>query len=90
MKRNTLKFQMCSSVLLCGFLFLTGCESDEGPSARERQDAALKDPFNYNPDGDLMQQPGREEVDPTDISGGGTGELNRKALKRDWDSVFNP
>ena len=78
---------LCSSVFLCGsILLLTGCE--DGPSARERQDAALRDPFNYNPDSDLMQPRGREEVDPTDISGGGTGDFNKKAMQRDLDAVF--
>lgn len=82
-----------SSALIGGLVvlaLLSGCESEEGPSARERQEAAMRDPFSYNPDGDLLQNPGREEVDPTDISGGRTGELNKKALNRDWDSVFNP
>ncbi len=69
---------------------LCGCESDEGPTAHDRQDAAMRDPFNYNPDSDLMTSGKKDDVDPTDISGGGTGTLDRKALKRDLDSVFNP
>lgn len=90
MKRHATKAYLCSSVFICGFILFAGCESHEGPSARDRQDAAMKDPFNYNPDADLMQQGRKDEVDPTDISGGGTGEFNKKALKRDLDSVFNP
>ena len=88
---RTLLRHLCSSVFIGGsLLLLTGCESEEGPSARDRQNAAMRDPFAYNPDSDLMSQSGTEEVDPTDISGGDTGELNKKAFKRDWDSVFNP
>jgi hypothetical protein len=87
-KKHLRSFAFIGSVL--SLAVLAGCESDEGPSARERQDAAMRDPFNYNPDEDLMKTPAKDEVDPTDISGGGTGNLDKKALKRDWDSVFNP
>lgn len=83
--------QLCASATLCGSLLLViGCESETGPSARERQDAALKDPFSYNPDAELMNGPKKEDYDPTDISGGGTGNLDKKALKRDWDTIWNP
>ena len=37
-----------------------------------------------------MNGPKHEDVDPTDISGGGTGNLDKKALKRDWDTIWNP
>lgn len=81
---------LCLSVLVCGSLF--GCTTaDEGPSeARKGQDAALKDPFNVGPDAKSMsRKPGAyDDVDPTDISGGGTTELNKRALKRDWDAVM--
>lgn len=90
MSKSLFDLHRCSLVFVGGVLLLAGCESHEGPSARDRQDAAMKDPFNYNPDADLMQQGRKDEVDPTDISGGGTGEFNKKALKRDLDSVFNP
>lgn len=92
MNRSILKSTLCSSVLLCSLVLVSsGCESEEtGPSARERQDAALKDPFSYNPDAELMNGPKHEDVDPTDISGGGTGNLDKKALKRDWDTIWNP
>lgn len=91
MKPLHVKNLLCSSAFVGGLLVLTaaiGCEADEGPSARDRQNAAMKDPFGYNPDSDLLQQGHKDEVDPTDISGGGTGEYNKKALQRDLDSVF--
>lgn len=64
-----------------------GCSSDnkkEQPttrptSMRERQDAALRDPFAYKPG-----------VEDQDISGGDIGHLDRKGMKRDIDHVFNP
>lgn len=67
-------------VLLAGVL---GCESDDAEpkgNLRTRQDRALNDPWNYSP----------HEVDRTDISGGGMSEFNKKAFKKDMDSVFNP
>ena len=71
--------------LLLAALF-AGCASDKQPttrpsSMRERQDAALRDPMGYSPD---MDSP------DTDISGGKLHELNRGAIKKDIDHVFNP
>ena len=59
-----------------------GCQEQEktGPSMRQKQDAALADPWNYSP----------HDADRTDISGGGLGEFKKDAFKRDMDSVFNP
>ena len=73
-------------IVTCGPLWiLPGCASDEkkGPatrpsSMRDRQDAALRDPFNYKPD---MSR---------DVSGGDTGHLDRDGLKKDLNNVFNP
>ena len=48
-------------------------------SARERQDAALRDPFNYKPD-----------MNSRDVSGGDIGHLDRDGMKRDLNNVFNP
>ena len=63
----------------------TGCaaKDEKGPTTRptsmhERQDAALRDPFNYKPD---MSR---------DVSGGDTGHLDRDGLKKDLNNVFNP
>lgn len=44
---------------------------------RQRQDDALKDPFSY----------GQQHDVPT-VSGGGTKELDKKALDRDLNRVF--
>jgi hypothetical protein len=48
-------------------------------TVRERQEAALKDPFSYGNDDETY-----------DVSGGDTRTLDKRALKRDIDSVFNP
>ena len=48
-------------------------------TVREQHEAALKDPFNYGGD-----------TENVDVSGGDTNTLDKKALKRDIDSVFNP
>jgi hypothetical protein len=71
----------------CGFWLLPGCSSDNDggqpttrpASVRDRQDAALRDPFGY-----------KSDVDQYDVSGGGIGEFDRDAMKRDIDHVFNP
>lgn len=66
----------------CGlaFTFFTGC-ADAPPreTAQERQDRALRDPFGYKPD-----------WSGTGVSGGGTAELDKEALRKDLDHVFNP
>ena len=64
-------------------IFLVGCSSDKHPttrpaSASDRQEAALKDPFDYSPNIN------------EDISGGDIGHLDKKAMKRDLDDVLNP
>ncbi len=55
-----------------------GCASNE-PSMRERQDAALRDPFNYG-----------SESKPRSVSGGSTSEFDRDEFKRDVNRVLNP
>ncbi len=63
---------------------LAGCASDKtGPTTRpatvrDRQDAALRDPFGYK----VMQD--------EDVSGGKLHEFKGDAMKRDLDHVFNP
>lgn len=60
---------------------VAGCESEQKPTGmRQRQNQALKDPFNYSPYDD----------DRTDISGGGLMELKKDALKKDLNSAFGP
>jgi hypothetical protein len=56
-----------------------GCASDHN-SVRDRQDDALKDPMNYSPD----------TAKHNDITGGGTMDLKKDSLKKDFNSVFNP
>jgi hypothetical protein len=79
-------------VILGSGLFLvgSGCttHSEKTPGQIE-QDRALADPFGYGPSPDQMNDPEETSV-PTDISGGGTWNLDKKALKRDLDAVFNP
>jgi hypothetical protein len=65
---------------------IVGCASDKQPTtrpstARERQEAALRDPMGYSPN---MDSP------DTDISGGKLHELDRKAMRKDIDHVLNP
>ena len=65
----------------CFIFVLTagGCTYDgdkKAQSTTRPADAAMKDPF------------GKWSNVDTDISGGGTSNLNRDALKRDMDSFF--
>ena len=74
------------SVFVCVHLwFCSGCSSHNGPttrpSARERQEQALHDPFGYSPD--------MSPAD-TDVSGGKINEYDRKAMRKDIDHVLNP
>jgi len=50
-------------------------------TARQRQEAALRDPFNYSP----YQNDRRY-----DVSGGGIMHFDKEAFKRDVNSVLNP
>ncbi len=70
---------LLTAALTLATLLAIGCtyNGDNAPQSTTRPaDAALKDPYgkwsNVNPD----------------ISGGGTTNLNRDALKRDWDSFL--
>lgn len=64
---------------------LAGCVNESQPpttrpsSIRERQDQAMRDPMNYRPD-----------MGHEDISGGGVGDLDRDALRRDMKTLFDP
>ena len=74
---------MKGSMLILVAALSVGCMSDKQPttrsSARDRQDAALDDPFGYSPD-----------LSKTDISGGKVNEFDRKAMRKDLDHVLNP
>jgi hypothetical protein len=63
-------------------ILLTGCSStsSSNPSLRTRQDKALADPMNYS----------ANVSESNNISGGGMTDLNKEALKKDLNSVFNP
>ena len=58
-------------------LLLPACSSQSGPTARERQDEAMRDPMNY-------------KVDKPNKISTGTADLDKDALKKDFNSVFNP
>lgn len=65
-------------------VFIGGCASNRQPTTRpanaaERQDAALRDPFDYKPD-----------MGETDITGGDLGHFDRAGMRRDVDHVLNP
>lgn len=73
----------CSTFLLISIGCITGCSQD-GPTTKpateyEQQEKAMKDPFNYSPD-----------ISGTDISGGGIGNFDRAAMRKDLDDVLNP
>ena len=58
-----------------------GCtvQSATEPSMSDRQDQALKRPFDYSPGDDIP-----------DISGGGVGNFDPKAFGKDLNHVLNP
>jgi hypothetical protein len=65
---------------MLGLAFVvTGCGPSNQPTAEERQDKALRDPFGYSPD-----------VKNPDMTVSGHGESNNQELKRDLDHVINP
>ena len=81
--RLLLPISVCVGVHLW---LLLGCASDNGKqpttqptSMRDRQDAALRDPFSY-----------KAGIEDQDISGGDIGHFDRDAMKKDIDHVFNP
>ena len=78
-----------SFAFICGLMLLVGCKvtKEEESRTRKEQQAALNDPFTYGPDAKKMQAE-EEEIDPTDITGGDTANLNKKLLKRDLEKVF--
>ena len=74
------------SLCVVALALVCGCASDKKngsttrpASMRERQDAALRDPFSYKPG-----------IEDQDISGGDLGHFDKGAMKRDIDHVLNP
>jgi hypothetical protein len=56
-----------------------GCTSEKPSDMQQRQQQMLDDPYGYEPDKKKY-----------DISGGGLGEFDNDAFRKDMDSVFNP
>jgi hypothetical protein len=81
MERSVMQLRIGQLCLIAavgaGGWLLGGCTSDA--SMRDRQDAAMKDPFHYSPN-----------MERTDISGGNLGNFNGKAIGKDLDDVINP
>ena len=67
-------------ISLIAAAFIAGCAEapSREPSASQRADEALRDPFGYKP----SPHP--------DVSGGGIGQYDHGAMKRDVDTVLNP
>jgi len=66
----------CAGLLLVGTV---GCGPSNQPTAKDRQDKAVKDPFGYSPD---MKQ--------ADMTVSGHTDFDKQELKRDVDHVINP
>jgi hypothetical protein len=54
------------------------CSDNRAPSAEQRQEELLRNPFGYKSD------------DKQDISGGDIHRLDRDAMKKDLGNVLNP
>lgn len=78
-----MKNSICAYVtVLAGSILLYGCTDNSAkrePTAQERQEQLLNDPFGYK---------AREEK--YDISGGGLTDFDKDAFKKDLDNVLNP
>ena len=79
-------------LLLFAFFLLSSCaDTNRQPtsrpsSANERQDKALRDPFNYGP----KEKDKYTDEDMPSVTGGSTGHFDKKAFNRDVDRVLNP
>jgi len=65
-------------------MFGLGCAETSKPTTqpsgvRERQDAAMRDPFGYG-----------GSTEKVDITGGDITKFDKQSFKRDVDSVMNP
>jgi hypothetical protein len=85
-KRRTIclcgNYRPCVFLLSFSLYLLCGCADKKSATTRpltmrERQDAQMNDPFGY-----------KDDV-PT-VTGGKTGEFDKKSFDRDMDRVFNP
>jgi len=74
------------------FFLLTSCaDTNRQPTSRpssasDRQDQALRDPFNYGP----KEKNKYIDDDMPSVTGGSTGHFDKKAFNRDVDRVLNP
>ena len=72
-------------LLAPGFLIISSCtQPAQHPTTQpagiyDRSEEALKDPFGYSPN-----------IGKSDISGGGIGELDEDAMRKDLDHVLDP
>ena len=66
----------CAFVLAFQFI---GCGPSTQPTAEDRQNKAIKDPFGYSPD-----------LKNSDMTVSGHSEFDKQDLKRDVDHVINP
>ena len=79
---TAIKTRVLTMTAACGLAFVSlGCSEKKShqPTARERQDRALKDPFGYKPD-----------WNDTNVSGGGTSDLDKDGLRKDLKNVLDP
>ena len=91
-RRPALRPALLAGLIGCGVV--SGCARDPSqprpPTASERQDAILADPFGYGPTLDEAAATEAAKEPPPTVSGGGTGEFDRRGFRRDLDAVFNP
>ena len=79
--RRTIRIAATVPVACAAFfaLQLVGCGPSNQPTAEERQDKAMKDPFGYSPD-----------LKNADMTVSGHTDFDKQELKRDVDHVINP
>jgi len=79
--RRTIR-SISTAPVACAFVLalqLTGCGPNTQPTAQDRQDKAMKDPFGYSPD-----------LKNADMTVSGHSDFDKQELKRDVDHVINP
>ena len=72
-------FSVCLGVAGCQQNAATTQPTTKPSSMRDRQDAAMKDPFGYS-----------ANPENTDISGGGLTDFDRGGFKKDLKNVLDP
>jgi hypothetical protein len=69
----------CLTATLSLLFLMPGCADDKNGPTTHAGDAIMRDPFGYKP-----------TMDDPNISGGGLGHYDDKAMKKDLKSVFDP